>query len=276
MYLIRCARARGKKVIIWAHVTVEDAMQVFRFMPIIAPVFKKYLTYAYGQGDIVFCPSDYTKSLLFAYGLPAEKLVVLSNGVDTNFYRASEEKRNRARGEYKIEGLTIGTVGLVIPRKGTDTFVYLAKEFPKNKFVWFGKIYSGLLVRPLPKELPANVLFSGFINDVVAAFNALDIFIFPSYEENEGMAVLEAAAIGLPIIVRDILVYEGWLEHGENCLKAKSDEEFKKHVKMLLENKEMRLKLGQGAKILAERKSINALSRKANDAYIKLLNDDIK
>lgn len=251
-------------------------MQVFRFMPLVAPVFKKYLTYAYGRGDIVFCPSEYTKTLLLAYGLPPEKLVVLSNGVDTNLYCASEEKRNFMRRQYGIEGLAVGTVGLVLPRKGTDTFIYLAKEFPKNKFLWFGKIYSGLLVKPLPKELPLNAFFPGFVDDAVAAFNALDIFIFPSYEENEGMAILEAAAIGLPIVVRDIPVYEGWLRHGENCLKAKNDAEFRKHIEMLIENKEMRLKLGQGAKALAESKSIDILSRNAGDIYKKLLNWDIK
>ncbi|KKT78860.1 MAG: Glycosyl transferase, partial [Candidatus Giovannonibacteria bacterium GW2011_GWC2_44_8] len=180
------------------------------------------------------------------------------------------EKRNLARRQYEIEGLAIGTVGLVLPRKGTDTFVYLAKEFPKNKFLWFGKIYSGLLVKPPPKELPPNVLFSGFVSDVTAAFNALDIFIFPSYEENEGMVILEAAAIGLPIVVRDIPAYKGWLEHGENCLKAKSNEEFKRYIEMLLEDKNMRLKLGHGAKILAENKSIEALSKKVMDIYAKL------
>ena len=270
LYLMRLARKHGKKIIIWAHVTVEDAMQVFRFMPLVAPVFKKYLTYAYGKGDIIFCPSEYTKTLLLAYGLPTEKLVVLSNGVDTNLYHASEEKRNFMRRQYGIEGLAVGTVGLVLPRKGTDTFVYLAKEFPRNKFFWFGKIYSGLLVKPPPKELPPNVLFSGFVSDVTAALNALDIFIFPSYEENEGMVILEAAAIGLPIVVRDILAYKGWLEHGENCLKAKSNEEFKRYIEMLLEDKNMRLKLGHGAKILAENKSIEALSKKVMDIYAKL------
>ena len=105
---------------------------------------------------------------------------------------------------------------------------------------------------------------------MTAALNALDIFIFPSYEENEGMVILEAAAIGLPIVVRDILAYKGWLEHGENCLKAKSNEEFKRYIEMLLEDKNMRLKLGHGAKILAENKSIEALSKKVMDIYAKL------
>src|SRR3989338_8805904 len=69
---------------------------------------------------------------------------------------------------------------------------------------------------------------------------------------------------------------KGWLRHGENCLNAKNDAEFRKHIEMLIENKEMRLKLGQGAKALAESKSIDILSRNAGDIYKKLLNWDIK
>jgi len=44
----------------------------------------------------------------------------------------------------------------------------------------------------------------------------------------------------------------------------------KNFPKYLLEDKNMRLKLGHGAKILAENKSIEALSKKVMDIYAKL------
>ncbi len=78
LYLIKKAKRRGIPVIIWTHVTVEDAMQVFWFMPLVAPLFKKYLIYAYSQADLLLPPSEYTKSLLLAYGLPEEKIKIQS------------------------------------------------------------------------------------------------------------------------------------------------------------------------------------------------------
>ena len=271
LWLIKKARKQGKKVIIWSHVTVEDFIQVFRFNKLIAPLMKKYLTYAYGLADLVFCPSAYTKSLLAAYGLPEEKLIVQSNGVDMDFIYPDSRKRAEYRQKYDCQGFTVGTVGLVLPRKGIDTFLATAEKFPKNKFVWFGKIYNAIMVESLPKNLPANVKFTGYVEDSNAAFNTLDAFIFPSYEENQGMVILEAAAVGLPIIVRDIPVYNPWLKHGINCLKAKNDGEFKAHLKNVIKDKKLREKLSKGALKLAVSEDIKIQSKKLLGTYKKIL-----
>ncbi|MBU1102063.1 glycosyltransferase family 4 protein [Patescibacteria group bacterium] len=272
LWLIKKAKRLGKKVVIWSHVTAEDAREVFWFNKYFFPLIKKYLTYAYGLADLVFCPSEYTKSLLVAYGLPSEKLIAQSNGVDLNLFYRDQKKREVGRAQYALDGLIVGTVGLAIPRKGIDTFLELAKKFPEHQFMWFGKIYSSLMAKPLPKNLPANVKFTGFVNDICAAFNAIDIFIFPSYEENQGMVILEAAAIGLPIIVRDIPTYQGWLRDGENCLKAKIPEEFKNCVERLASDQILKEKLTTNGKILAQQNSIDFLNKRLLAIYQNLLN----
>jgi len=249
--LIKKARKNGAKIIIWSHVTAEDAKDVFRFAKFFNPLLKKYLTYAYGLADIVLCPTSYTKGLLLNYGLPEKKLVVQSNGVDLLKFQKDEKKRNYYREKYELERVAIGHVGLAIPRKGIKTFLKLAHKFSESQFIWYGKIYSSFLVKSLPKVLPANVNFTGYADDAAAAFNSLDIFLFPSHEENQGMAILEAAAIGLPILVRDIGAYEGWLIHDENCLKAKNEEEFARYLDMLIKDGELRKRLGENARILA-------------------------
>ncbi|MFA6394036.1 MAG: glycosyltransferase [Patescibacteria group bacterium] len=284
LYLMKKAKRAGKKITVWAHISPEDLKGVFRFMAIIHPLVKKYLLYAYDQADRIFCPTEYTKRLLVNHGLAKEKLVVMSNGVDLEKYFRDEGKRVVGRKKYgpresgglkqSVEtekSLLVGTVGLIIPRKGIDTFLRLAREFPENKFIWIGKKYSRFLVKPLPKALPANCEFTGFVDDILEAFNALDIFIFPSYEENEGMAILEAAALGLPILVRDIPVYEGWLTHGVDCLKAKNDEEFKKYLGELITSAELRKKIGQGALEVARKKSQTILAEKVVKVYEEIL-----
>lgn len=271
LYLIKKAKKQGKKVIIWSHVTAEDAMQVFRFMPFIAPYFKKYLTYAYGLADLVFCPTEYTRSLLIAYGLPKEKLIAQSNAVDTSKFYPDNAKRESGRKKYGLTAITVGSVGLVIPRKGTDTFLWLAEQFKDVQFAWFGKFYSSLLVKPLPDARPKNTIFTGYISDVLEAFNSLDIFIFPSYEENQGMVILEAAAVGLPILVRDIPAYNGWLFHNKNCLKAKTNEEFAENIHLLMSDTELRKSLSEEAKKLAQRESLPEIANKAMILYQGLL-----
>ena len=271
LWLIKKAKQQGKKVIIWSHVTMEDFIQVFRFNKFVAPLMKKYLTYVYGLADLVFCPSTYTKSLLLAYGLSADKLMVQSNGVDMSFICPDETGRAAYRQKYNLNKLTIGTVGLVIPRKGTHTFLNLAKQHPQYQFIWFGKIYSALMAEPLPKNLPPNTQFTGYVQDRNSAFNAIDIFIFPSFEENQGMVILEAAAVGLPIIVRDIPVYNPWLIDGQNCLKAKNDEEFKTCLERVINDTSLRQRLVEGAKLLAQQEDIRTLNQKLLGTYERLL-----
>ncbi len=276
LWLIRKAKKQGKKVIIWSHVTAEDFRQVFRINAFFAPLMKKYLTYAYGQADLVFAPSLYTKTLLVAYGLPAEKIIPQSNGVDNTKFIPDKVRREEARKEYKLDGQVVGTVGLAIPRKGINTFLFLAGKFGGNKFPWFGKIYSSFLVKALPKDTPKNVQFTGYVKDIVAAFNALEIFIFPSYEENQGMVILEAAAVGLPVLVRDIPAYGGWLIHEKNCLKAKDDAEFEKYLKEMLGDPELRRKLSEGALKLAEEHSLAEIAEKTRSIYENLLTDGFR
>jgi 1,2-diacylglycerol-3-alpha-glucose alpha-1,2-glucosyltransferase len=272
--LIKKARRYGKKVIIWSHVSAEDTQQVFRVLAYLFPLIKKYLTYAYGLADIVLCPSEYTKSLLLAYGLPESKLVVQSNGVDTKKFYQDLAKRNKEREKRSLKGAVVGTVGLAIPRKGIDDFLNLAEKFPENSFLWYGKIYSKVMVKALPKKTPQNAVFTGYVDDILAAFNALDIFVFPSFEENQGMVILEATAIGLPILVRDIPVYNGWLRHGENCLKAKNSHEFEIYLQKLIEDSELRKRLKEKALLLAKENSLQALSEKTGVIYKNLLDDE--
>jgi 1,2-diacylglycerol-3-alpha-glucose alpha-1,2-glucosyltransferase len=271
LYLIKKAKRQGKKVVIWSHVTVEDAMQVFRFMPFIAPVFKKYLVYAYNSADLIFTPTEYTKTLLIAYGISKDKISAQSNAVDLKKYYSDEKLRISGREKYHLTESTVATMGLVIPRKGVDTFLSLAPKFKNSQFYWFGKIYSSLMVKALPKILPSNVKFTGYVDNVNEAYNAMDVFIFPSYEENQGMVILEAAAVGLPILVRDIPAYNGWLINEENCLKAKNELEFELQLNRLLNDDKLRQRLSQNALILAKQESIETLSTKLMIKYNALL-----
>jgi len=265
IYLIKKAKREKKKVFVWSHVTAEDAKNVFRFANFLNPLLKMYLKYAYNLADKVLCPSEYTKQLLINYGLPKEKLVVQSNGVDTSKFKKDDQKRNKYRQDFSLNTLTVGTVGLAIPRKGIKTFINLAQSFPKNKFIWYGKIYSNILVESIPKNLPSNMEFTGYVDDIVAAFNSLDIFVFPSFEENQGMVILEAASLGLPILLRDIPTYNGWLIHEKNCLKAKNEDEFNFYLKELINNQDLRESLGKEAKILADSEKYEILSEKLDN-----------
>lgn len=271
LWLMKKAKRKGKRVIVWSHVSAEDIKGVFRFSGFLSAIAKKYLSYAYNQADVIFAPSEHTRNLLRGYGISTDKVIVMSNGVDVKKFAHNEKKREEMRSKYGLSGVVTGNVGLVIPRKGTDVYLSLAEKFPKNKFVWFGKIYSSAMVQALPKKLPENLQFTGYVDDIVAAFDALDIFMFPEKEGNEGMVVLEAAALGLPILIRDIPTYKGWMFDRKNCLMAKTDGEFESCLRELIESPDLRKQLGENAKILADERSMEALGEKTIAVYKNIL-----
>ncbi|MBI2624656.1 glycosyltransferase family 4 protein [Candidatus Parcubacteria bacterium] len=274
VWLMRKMKRQGKKVIVYAHTTAEDAQGVFwmnKYLPL-----KRYLRWAYGQANLVLCPSEYTKGLLQKYPVRT-RLEVITNGVDTERFRDSEENRRNIRERFGLKDLVVFNVGLVIPRKGINTFINLARAFPENQFIWFGKVYSSTVAaQNLPKDLPQNIQFPGNIEGAERLYAAGDIFAFPSLEENQGMVILEAAAVGRPILVRDIPVYEGWLKHEENCLKAKDEADFAVQLKRLLEDASLRERLVANAKITAQHHGLEAVANRLKEMYASLLTDELK
>lgn len=273
-YLAWKFKKRGRKIIFYAHSTVEDLRVEFRMIHFFSPILRWYLSRLYNFADAVVCPSEYTVKLLNdKYGVSKEKTVFISNGVDVHKFSFDLQKRNHFRGEGQINDsdIVVVDVAMAVERKGLDTFINLGKCFPNTTFFWFGKVFSTMFSKKIP-NYTNNVSFVGFVKDIMQAYLSADIFLFPSYEEQQGISVLEAGAIGLPILVRDIPVYEGWLRDGENCLKAKTEDEFKIKLESLINNKDLREQLGTKIhKLVFEEHSLEAVGNKLLKLYNQLL-----
>lgn len=66
-----------------------------------------------------------------------------------------------------------------------------------------------------------NIVFTGYLNrdEALTKVASSDLFCFPSLSESFGLAPLEAALLGVPVILADLPVYRyiGW-KHGINCM----------------------------------------------------------
>jgi len=98
MSLARKAKREGKKVIVWAHVSAEDLFQsvrIFQLFTFLKPLVWKYLIRSFNQGDLIMCPSNYTKNVMLKFGLPEHKLIVQTNGIDTAEIYKDEARRQK-------------------------------------------------------------------------------------------------------------------------------------------------------------------------------------
>ena len=231
---------RGRKVIWYGHSTMEDFRRSFRGSNLLAPLFRRWLIFCYRRGDLVITPTEYSRRLLESYGL-RRPVYSLSNGVDTQYFRPDPALRASFRRRYGLaeQDRAVISVGHTIARKGLPDFLELARQMPSVHFLWFGWTDPRLLPREITAAMaaaPSNVRFPGYVDreQLREAYCGADLFAFLSHEETEGIVVLEALACGIPTLLRDIPVYDGWLTHGENVYKASGPGEIRQMAAGLL------------------------------------------
>ena len=236
------AKRKGKKIVYHAHSTEEDFKDGFVLSKQISPMFKKWLIKCYSLGDVIVTPTPYSKKLLEGYGLN-KRIYAISNGIEIDYFKRNIEEGKRFRKEYgyKDSDKVIIGIGLYIERKGIVDFVELAKRLPEYKFIWFG--YSPLSaatkpVRDAVNTKLSNLTFAGYVEQdmIKAAMSGCDLYLFPTLEETEGIPIIEACACKTKAIIRDIPVFDGWLEDGVNVYKAKDLDEFEEKIKMIVNN----------------------------------------
>jgi glycosyltransferase involved in cell wall biosynthesis len=154
---------------------------------------------------IIAVSSDLQNQLKSKY--PPGKLVNIHNSVNHANLKVTKD-RNELLKEFRIDNdaIVIGTAGRMVPVKGYDIFLEMAKiiaaECPQARFLLVG---DGPLLDDLKKQadnlgLGEKVVFPGFRADIPDILNALDIFVISSHHEGIPMIVLEAMALNLAMV----------------------------------------------------------------------------
>lgn len=235
------ARLTGRKIIWYGHSTMEDFKHSFPGSDQVAPLFKRWICFCYNRADLVITPTPYAKSILEGYGLH-RPVVALSNGVDTKLFAENPAAGAAFRQRYGLskQEKVVVSAGHFIPRKGILDFIETARRMPQVRFFWFGHTDPKLVPQQVAwqmKHVPENLCFAGFVpsDQLRDAYCGADAFYFPSYEETEGIVVLEALACKIPVLVRKIPVYGGWLEDGKNAWLAENAQQFEQKLTGILD-----------------------------------------
>ena len=269
--LAKRLKKQGKKIVYHAHSTEEDFRNSFIFSNQISKLFKKWLIKCYTLGDAIITPTEYSKKLLQSYGIKND-IYVVSNGIELKNFEHSDKAGEEFRKKYnfKKEDKVIVGIGLYIERKGIIDFVELAKQMPEYKFIWFGYsplIFSRKNVRKAVNTKLDNLIFAGYVEQetICQALNGCDVYIAPTYEETEGITIIEAASCKTNMVVRDIPVFDGWLIEGENVYMARNVNEFKNKIGEIVSG-ELPSLAQEAYNIAEERKSEN-IGEKLKNVY---------
>ena len=165
--------------------------------------------------------------------------------------RIKRIKKTRKRNEQKIalyreyfhlqpNQKVIMGVGLLFKRKGILDFIEVARKLPQYTFIWFGDISKLIIPAEITLAIetaPSNCLFPGYVKGslIEGAYQDASCFFFPSYEETEGIVVLEALASKQAVLLRDIPCYSPWLVNEKNAYLAETKEEFINRLTQIVE-----------------------------------------
>lgn len=150
-----------------------------------------------------------------AHGLPAERMLVIPNGIDTVRFRPDAATRRRVRNEFGItdEHVLAGLVARMDPMKDHPTFLRAAAAAaardPRMRFLCVGsgpKAYvDSLRGQAAELGLSAILTWTGTRRDMPDILNALDIAALSSaFGEGFPNVVGEAMACGVPCAVTDV------------------------------------------------------------------------
>jgi len=90
-------------------------------------------------------------------------------------------------------------------------------------------------------------------------------------EETEGIPIIEACACKTKALIRDIPVFDEWLEDGVNVYKAKNLDEFEIKIKKIINNELP--DLTEKAYEVARSRDIKEIGKELKEVYENLLNN---
>lgn len=256
--LYRDARRKGAQVVMHTHTTGANCKGTVRLSNTFFWLGNLYFHSLYRLADMLVAPTPYNQAYLAGRGVDVP-FTVISNGVDTDRLEGVD-RYDVDWAAHGVDGTAVVNLAMRFGRKGVHDFNATAERLPGVAFRWFGDAMHDLVtprkVKRAVRNPPGNVRFPGRVEDVREAFALADVFFFPTRQETEGIVVLEAAYAGLPMVVRDIPAFEGWLEHGTHCLKGSTVEEFAGHIRRLSEDPGLREELGRNARVVAEERTL--------------------
>ena len=205
-------------------------------------------------------------------GVNPEIITVIPNGVDVDFYAKIKRDENlRESLGIEKEDLAIICVANLHINKGhkylLEAFENIYKENKNIKLLLVGNgdEKENLLKQIENYESKNNILFLGKRTDVPQLLKISDIFVLPTLFEGMSNAILEAMAIGMPVVTTGILENRELIKDEKVgiLIPTRDAIAIQKNISLLLQNESFRKSLEENArKDIAENYSLKTIIKK--------------
>ncbi len=204
----------------------------------------------------------------------SDNYTIIPNGIDTDHFSPAAEPLE----EYIDGKINILFVGRLEKRKGLDyllaAYRHVKKEIPHSRLLVVGpgiRLRNKYQKRVRRQGIP-DVVFSGYCSyaDLPRYYRTADIVCCPATGwESFGIVLLEAMAVGKPIVASNISGYASVLTHGEEGLLTppKNVPALSHALLSLINDREIRQRMGEKGIITAAQYSWDNVARRVLDYY---------
>ena len=229
---------------------------------------------------VIAISSQLKKEIIENFGYSKDSVYLVYNGVERQSFQRNEDKKQQDK---KALGLdenisTITFVGSFEKRKGLD-ILFNACEKVTEDVPPFQILLAGEGDRNWINELADKHNMTGRVKmfsfqSPQKFYNVADVFVLPSRQEGFGLVVIEAMLMKTPVIRSNTEGAEDQIVHGQDGLLFENENagDLAAKLKKLLNDKELREKLGKNAELKAEQFfTSSTMAEKTLEAYNDVL-----
>lgn len=280
---LKLARDLGLPVIETYHTYFEEYLH--HYLPFVPQSWLRFAArrFSVSQGnavDALVAPSKAMMGTLRGYGVHTP-IEIIPTGLDMRRFQGGDGVRFRERHGIAPERPVMVYVGRVAFEKNIEFLIHVLHrvrtQIPEILFVIAGEGPAEKMLHALVRKLglKGNVLFVGYLDretELLDCYRAGDIFTFASRTETQGLVLLEAMALGVPVVSTEYMGAKDILGPRRGALVPRDDiDAFSADVIALLRNKELREKLSREGLEYAKSWSDKYVLNKMLDLYCSMI-----
>jgi 1,2-diacylglycerol 3-alpha-glucosyltransferase len=280
---LRLARQLGLPVVETYHTYFEEYL--YHYIPFLPRALTRaaarhFTRVQCNRLDAVIAPSRAMQDVLRIYGVRTPTSVI-PTGLQLEQFRGGSRNRFRQAHGIDPEQPVLVHVGRVAHEKNIDflldVLTRLQERFADILLVIAGEgpARKSLQARVYREELRQHVLFVDYLprgEPLWDCYRAGDVFVFASATETQGLVILEAMALGVPVVSTAIMGTRDILLGGRGCLVAQPDvADFAGKVGRLLVQPALRTRLARDARGYAADWTAGATTAQLVECYTALV-----
>ncbi len=282
---LRAARRRKLPLVLTYHTQYEKYTHYVPFDSESLKRFVIHLATAYANMCLkVIAPSRSISRIIRRQGVEVP-VDVVPTGVDIADFEKGRGETFRSEWNISPESFVIGTCSRLAPEKNlaylADAVAVYLKTDPKGLFLVLGEGPAGDDIHRIFREhgtgrqliMTGNQSGSGLYN----AYNAMDLFVFASKTETQGMVLVEAMAAGKPVIALDASGTREAVQDGQNGRLLPADTSENAFAREIAEFRKMEnraAQMGKNARLTARELSRSKCAQRMEALYRSVLASD--